>query len=429
MLILPLTRLSKFHFKLPNRRCAKGLLLLVFSLLLVSFSQVSTPGYALSLPALSPAGLNPVVQVPLQNPNTTTTNSGIAPEQSQPQPPPTFANRSAWQGYMSHNPAPQPGCFVATYANPVWQSAQCVTAPSEPFMPSHAQAMLSTWSGGGSGSDWVAQAPGDVISTSTGSFQSVTTTGETCTCSGGANDYSLQINSNAFPTNTIYTQPPGGSSFGATGWEQFIYSTQKGILIQYWVLGYYTEYSTCPGIGPPNGISWKQSGGDCYADSPAQPVPAVPVTSLSSLTLTGNAFNPNLAVSKNDQVTLCGVSNPSGGSCYAVAITAKVLDLYENWQDSEFNVFGDASDSLAIFNSPTTITVVQTLLDQNLKGIVPSCVNKEPETNGFNGFTGESNNLNLGSCAVSGNFAHSFYVFNRAENRLCKNHDRLLICA
>ena len=44
---------------LINRRYARGLLFLAFSLLLISFSLVSAAGYALSLPAISPAGFNP----------------------------------------------------------------------------------------------------------------------------------------------------------------------------------------------------------------------------------------------------------------------------------------------------------------------------------------------------------------------------------
>jgi hypothetical protein len=75
-----------------------------------------------------------------------------------------------------------------------------------------------------------------------------------------------------------------------------------------------------------------------------------------------------------------------------------VLNLYQNWYRSEFNIIGYTDGSRANFNSGATINVVN-ILENHLGftgGIIPvglgtgSCQN--------HGLTGETNNLNLGSC-------------------------------
>jgi hypothetical protein len=83
----------------------------------------------------------------------------------------------------------------------------------------------------------------------------------------------------------------------------------------------------------------------------------------------------------------------SGGNCYSVTITDGVVNLYQNWQNAEFNIFGYCCGSEANFNSGTSITVVNSLKDQSGNLITPSCV--------ITGYTAETNNLNLGSCTAS----------------------------
>jgi len=306
--------------------------------------------------------------------------SAIAPEQSEAQPPPTFANWAAWNGYMSSVPAPHAGCFEAKYPSTVWQASKCGTAPLQPLQPSRASPSTV-----GNGNDEVAQAPsGKLIGSSVGSFQSVTGLTSETDSKYGANEFGLQVNSQTFTTSTTYT-----SGKSATGWEQFVfindpsgeYGTQ--IYIQYWLLGYHSAYGSCSSTGPPNGSSWMQSGSSCYANSPSTSVPTQTASNLANLILNGYA---NFGGS-NDEAELC----ISGGSCYSIAITDQVVNLYLNWQDAEFNVFGYGDGSQAIFNSGTSITVVNSLNDQNGNLIVPTCV--------VTGFTGETNNLNLGSCA------------------------------
>jgi hypothetical protein len=116
------------------------------------------------------------------------------------------------------------------------------------------------------------------------------------------------------------------------------------------------------------------------------PVPTQTASNLANLILKGYA---NLA-SKDEDVFCI-----TGGNCYTMAITDQVVNLYQYWQDAEFNVFGLGSGSQANFNSGTTITVANTLKDQSGNVIVPSCANT--------GYTGETNNLNLGSCSSNSN--------------------------
>jgi len=405
---------------LPNRRYARGLLLLAFSLLLVSFSLVSTAGYALSLPAKNPAEFNPAAQEPLQNANTatssattttaaasttsTTTNSttsSVAPVT------PQFANWPAWHEYMSNVPTPHAGCSVATYPNHVWQPTQCGTAPSALLQPS-----------AGNTGDWAVQSqssgtcPPSCIGSSTGSFPSVSgltseydggATGcspaglqnkggvSTFSCGdGGANDFSLQINSQkAFITQSNYIQSAGGSIFNAQGWEQFDFTNDPNgphgasIFISYWLINY-NENGVCPGTPPPGGISWRAVGPNCFSNGPSMSVPSQTVSNLGALVFTASA---NYGNSGNDVVTIC-----IGNKCYKEAMPDQVLNLYKVWNQSEFNILGVQGGSQAVFNSGTTITVENTLKDQSGKQIVPSCYG--------GGTTGESNNLYLGACAV-----------------------------
>ena len=136
----------------------------------------------------------------------------------------------------------------------------------------------------------------------------------------------------------------------------------------------------------PETLGWHIQG-SCYANSPGAVTPSEAASNLANLILKGYA---NFG-SSNDEDVLC----ISGGNCYTVAITDQVVNLYQHWKDAEFNVFGYGNGSQANFNSGTSITVLNSLNDQNGNLIVPSCV--------VTGYTGETNNLNLGSCSSNSN--------------------------
>jgi len=293
---------------------------------------------------------------------------------------------------MGNVTTPQAGCFEANYPSTVWQPTQCVAAPLIPLTV-------------GNGNDEVAKAPsGKLIGRSIGSFKSVTgLTSETDVCVGpppfctsggeGSNSYSLQVNSQLFATNTAYTNDEPLlciSPSNVCAWEQFVLETSpggfSGIYIQYWLINYHSWYGDCPSTGPPGGSAWTATGGDCYANSAAAAVSSEPASKLAQLSL-GAYANQNGA--GHDKVNFC-----VSGSCHVVVLTDQVLNLYKYWKDSEFNVIGFGDGSRAEFNSGTKITVVNTLKSPTDGLLKPSCVNT--------GYTGETNNLNLGSCS-SGN--------------------------
>jgi hypothetical protein len=238
----------------------------------------------------------------------------------------------------------------------------------------------------GNGNDEVALSPGALIGSSTGSFPSITGLVTETDSVFGANEFGLQVNSQFFPgVSTPYT---GHKSGYENSWEQFVFANDPSgiygtqIFIQYWLIGYRSTYGSCPATPPPGGDGWYTYSGDCYANSPSTSAPTQTASNLANLILTGHA---NLG--SNDENMFC----ISGGSCYTVTITDQVVDLYQYWLQSEFNVFGLGDASQAKFNAGTSITVANALKDQGGNAIVPSCLQA--------GYTGETNNLNLGSCS------------------------------
>ena len=311
-------------------------------------------------------------------------------------------NFPAWKTQIASIPTPHAGCFTATYPSTVWQATQCVIAPSIPLRPSPSTVGGSS-STTGNGNDEVAHAPsGKLIGSSIGSFQTSGLTSETDSMYG-ANNYGIQINSQFFTTSTTYT---GGKS--TTGWEQFVWinwpaQNSAGYeYIQYWLIDYKSSYGSCPSTGPPGGSSWMVYSGDCYANSPGATTPLEAATNLGSLSLQG--FSDYNGVS-NDVDMFC-----VSGSCYDVSITDQVVNLYQNWQYSEFNVLGVGSGSQANFNAGTTITVTNALKDQSANVIVPSCANT--------GYTAETNDLNLGTCSSNSNGQIVFTESNQPTETL-----------
>ena len=264
----------------------------------------------------------------------------------------------------------------------------------------------------GNGYDYQATSGGPIVGSSTGSFGTINgLTSEVggqappfnnaCLSGDGTPDcYSLQLNTETFTCNTPYT-----NGLSIKCWEQFVYSNGSGELyIQYWLLNYckisggsncgdtapFTSSNpapsfSCPSTAPPGG--WGTSGGSCYGDSSmVTGLSSVPATSLGSLSLSAYA---NVGGSGMDVIKLCG-----SGPCSMVAITDGVLDLFQTWTTSEFNVFGDAGGSQAVFNAGTSITVKNSLTDESGSPVTASCVP--------GGTTGESTNLFLGLCSASG---------------------------
>jgi hypothetical protein len=259
------------------------------------------------------------------------------------------------------------GCFRAADINATWEQVKCVAPPPIPLAPAAV----------GDGYDYSAYS-GAPITSSAGSFESITGFVSENDSSEGPNSYTLQDNSNFFLADTAYT-----GLKQTRAWEQFVFQNSPAlgggyVFISYWLLGYYTEYGHCPTTIIPGGDGWSVSSGDCYADGPGTLTPLVLASDLGSVTLTGFAD-----ANSNDEAYLC----ITGGSCYGVGGTAQVLDLYQEWNYAEFNFFGYGDYSTAKFNVGTTITV------SNILNVAATCES--------DGFTGEKNNLYLGNCSTN----------------------------
>jgi len=190
------------------------------------------------------------------------------------------------------------------------------------------------------------------------------------------------------------------------GWEQFVYGQDKNCsgctgdgFIQYWLLNFGPPGTACP--APAASASTCNSNGGvvsgqwCSFQFPSNnaanpnPVfcvmnannsvspPTEPVTSLNELVLTGQSAGGG---STTDSVTVW-----EGGTPYSATGLNNFTDLASLWLNAEFNVFGNADSSEAVFNSGATIAVRNAVSSGTTNG--PGCLDQS--------FTGESNNLTL----------------------------------
>ncbi len=104
-------------------------------------------------------------------------------------------------------------------------------------------------------------------------------------------------------------------------------------------------------------------------------VPVQTITDLPNLGVAGTAV-----AGGNDTVTVT-----TAGSAYSASNTDDMLKLASSWQGVEFIIVGDCCGSAANFNSGASITV-RTVVHNGTRN-APTCV--------LEGFTGETNNLNL----------------------------------
>jgi len=299
--------------------------------------------------------------------------------------------QEAWRGNVARAEAPSEGCFRADYPSIEWVAVACENlaprvAPTPPRTNAKSLTSVTASGGGqttGNGHDYVIQTSG-LIKSTVGTFPTVTGVtsekgvGVAAFGGGGilgANEYSLQINSNYTGT----TSACGGHS-GCTVWQQFVYApdySRKGsayVFIQYWLIGY--GGTSCPS-------GWgSDGGGDCYRNSNGVSAPDEPITQLSTMKMTGSATSGG-----NDTVTFT-----HGTTAYSISASDSVVKLATVWKQSEFNIVGNAGGSMAQFNSGSHVTVHVAINDGTTNK--PTCVSNA-------GSTGETNNLNLGSCTAS----------------------------
>jgi hypothetical protein len=220
----------------------------------------------------------------------------------------------------------------------------------------------------GNGNDFSAEVTSGTISQGEGAFAAVFgVASETDATVYGANDFSLQLNSQ------LFTSPAcSGGDSSCRGWQQFVYSSLvvPGAFMQYWLINYQASGAPCPTGG------WASDGAvSCYTNSSLVPVPDQSISNLRNLTLTGTASTGGA-----DTLVMS-----TGSELYSVSNEDSVLGLAAGWQVAEFNIVGDCCLSEATFNSGTTL-VVKTSVENHTTN-APSCSS--------NGFTGETNSLTL----------------------------------
>ncbi|MDR3526419.1 MAG: hypothetical protein P4L57_04000 [Rhizomicrobium sp.] len=270
------------------------------------------------------------------------------------------ASRELWRKSLVQIPLPKKGCFRATYPNKTWQETGCVQAPNKPQPPQRGAKPFTV----GNGTDWSAQVTSGHIASATGTFATISGMTSESGAGGSPNTYSLQLNSDFFPSTACAPSP----NPNCRGWEQFVYSNAGFAFIQYWLIQYNTA---CPG-----GWNTYTIGSDTYCWRNANNSAAVPVQPLSNfgaLSITGTVSGGGDSISFS-----------TGGSVYTAAGDNSV-NAAAGWTAAEYNVVGDCCGSQANFNAGTTM-VVRTSVDNGTLA-APSCV--------LEGFTGETNNLTL----------------------------------
>jgi len=261
---------------------------------------------------------------------------------------------------------PAEGCFHASYPSLAWNKVECTVAPDVPYRPRTGRISQTV----GDGTDYAAKVTSGVIKKTIGTFPKVTGV-ETEKGLLGANDYSLQLNSNFMNTTAC---SGARNPAKCLDWEQFVYSSgYDSAFMQYWLINW---NNPCPS-------GWFSDSGDCYTNSAAVTVPREVITKLKTLKVSGTAKKGGI-----DTMVFT-----AGTEAYSTTGSDSVVDLATAWTESEFNIVGDGDGSEADFNTGSSVTV---------KVAVSNGTKNAPVCASDAGTTAETNNLNLGSCAGTG---------------------------
>jgi hypothetical protein len=272
-------------------------------------------------------------------------------------------NEQLWRDSIAQVHVPAQGCFEASFPNLEWTQVECTVAPNIPYLPRAGRAGQIV----GNGHDYAAEVTSGLISNAVGSFPTDKDV-KTEEDQGVKNDYSLQLNSN-FMNTPVCDGAKNPSE--CLDWEQFVYSSgSSAAFMQYWLINW---YNACP-------KGWFSYSPDCYTNSNAVAVPLEAITKLKKLQLSATAENGGI-----DTLVFTVAKK-----AYSTTGEDSVVDLATAWTESEFNIIGDGGGSEAIFNLGASITV---------KVAVSNGTTNAPECAANSGTTGETNNLNLGSCS------------------------------
>jgi hypothetical protein len=313
--------------------------------------------------------------------------------------------REAWRTAIHHNPAPEAGCFTASFPSTKWVAVQCAPAPAyRSAVPIGNREQTI-----GNGSDFVAEAPsGHTFTSVVGSFPTATgitseqSVGVPAFGNGGilgVNEYTLQVNTN------FYHSAACGSYTKCLAWQQYVVSTntpvsltsssltnETEVFIEYWLIDYgKNRRASCPSGFINGGADAEGPGVDCVQNTAATLIykGQLPITDLGGETLQGTA-----TAGGTDAATFT-----YGGNAYTATVKDSYTDIASGWTEAEFNVFGNAGGSEAEFNTGVSITAKLALTDGSTSA--PTCLSPS----GIDGTTGETNNLNAGSCTTAGGSA------------------------
>jgi len=287
----------------------------------------------------------------------------------------TVRSIDSWRFTLAQKQLPSAGCFKAAYPSTQWDRVDCFAPPS------HWHSLPSSPGGNfaqtvGRGYDFTADTAPNLISKAIGAFPKVEGVKRvrSAGCCGveGRDSYTLQLNSNFFPTSTCGSIPYCG------GWEQFVFENpsrgrQGYLFIEDWLVPMPIGRGSLSGCPPSKG--WIYVGIGCYQNSQAIRFPNVSIKDLSQVIETGKASSSGDSIYLSVGRTEYGVRKIQDDG---------IVDLAANWEGAEFNVFGDGGGDVANFNSGSEITVsLQTDIGSKTK---PTC----PQNSGT---TGETNNL------------------------------------
>ena len=293
-----------------------------------------------------------------------------------------------WKTATLNTPLPRSGCFDAYYPSTTWQEITCVTVPPVPNTPASGSPAPSLV---GNGNDFKAVTTSS-MSWIEGSFpQHAGITSESDSLVGD-NSFTFQINSNWFQNSTTQTlcqsSPNPATCYG---WQQFVLANSTnsqyftGVFIQYWLINY---NAPCPS-------GWSTHQADCYKNSPGRQVERMSALYAMANLKLGGWYDPGGGGARDQDVAYIQYI---GGRQISAGSFNTVFHLGGSWTSGEFNVFGYGNLSEANFNYETSVTVEL----KTYQGELPSFVPIEPVcAQGGTGFTGETNNLNLGSCSSS----------------------------
>jgi hypothetical protein len=294
----------------------------------------------------------------------------------------------AWKEAITHTPAPDRGCFYAVYPGTQWVQGKCFETPHRYLAPPPIKFDLASgmWQVVGNNNDYVVKTPHN-MSLAVGNFPKTIDVkfergvGNLAFGDGGnlgPNEYSLQMNSGM----NLATSACQGHA-GCNIWQQYVYAPDfpthgtAAVFIEYWLIGW--GASSCPS----GWSSYFFAGGSCVINSKYTAAPDEPITQLGNEKLSASA----VAGGKDTAVFT------DGSTAYSVSASDSVLSLGTAWNESEFNVVGNAGGSRADFNPGASVTVKIAVTDGSVTA--PKCL-------AGRGTTGETNNLTLGSCSAAG---------------------------